>query len=465
MIDADIAVAASEDGSTGCVLITAARVLGQHANVTSLTLQRFMPRSRLLGAQIILSWTVPPLFAHGGDDLAALSISYDASARVPHGFLLHDPPVVLDAEEPSTARGLVRSPVNILRVYAKRAEAANSNDVTLATDQLARDDDGNELIEAGDFSMMSATVGDSTSDQTVARNIVAGAPVFARTVFTAARPFILGLRGNTTDNMVGTSVSFFATRSRTARATHDNDFWPLTIDPSPIRRARNPVQALRDQLPDAFETTEVPGHGFAVVFRHDRKLWLGWLTQDLSPIGNLQEIPVLGRTPGRPRVAADGNRVLIVFADHEVTPDGGSAPRYRLREASVEFGSHSPIVADNIAISIAGDMDDFAPFAAAMHDHSWVLSWTRGHADGAFSERGTVLLQSLDRELRPRGATVVMSDADGGSDARLLSLPEGLAMVAYAAGVGSPRKVAMSVARCTVRPAAVLATDAGTPDA
>ena len=71
---------------------------------------------------------------------------------------------------------------------------------TLATDQLAHDDDGNELVEAGDMSVMSATVGDSTSDLTVANTIVAGAPIFARTVFAAAHPFVLGLRGASTDS-------------------------------------------------------------------------------------------------------------------------------------------------------------------------------------------------------------------------------------------------------------------------
>lgn len=467
--DGAIAEPLTQDGRTGCVLLQAGRVMGLHANVTSLTFQTFANRHSRSYLDFILSWTVPPLYAHGGDDLAAGRVRYyEPPSTSRDRFNVYDF-AFLDNEEQSTARGLTRSPVNILRVFAKRTGNAllyGDVPVTLATDQLARDDDGNELIEAGDFSVMSATVGDSSSDQTVARNIVAGAPVFARTVFAAAHPFVLGLRGSATENMVGNTVSFFTTRSNTAPTSHDNDFWPLNVDAGVVRRARNPVQALRDQLPDAFETTEIPGRGFAVVFRHDRKLWLGWLSQGLAPSGNLQEIPVLGHAPGRPRVTADGNQVFVVFADKGPTPDGGPAPHYRLRGASMAYGSHDPVTVRDLPIPIAGDMDDFAPFVAAMYDHTWVLSWTRGHADGAFSERGTVLLQSLDSALNLRGPAVVMSDADGGSDARLVTNLDGIALVAYAMGTGTPRKVAVSAARCAPLPAAPTA-DAGTaqPDA
>ncbi len=465
--DASVALVPAIPGSNGCQLIAPPTIVGQTANVTSLTFQRFNLRVNRALPELILSWTVPPLYAHGGDDLAAFKIEY--------GFLPHESerftftvPTLLDAEERSNARGLTRSPVNIMRVFARSIQRGNTTSFTLATDQLARDDDGNELVEAGDMSVMSATIGDSSSDQTLAKTIVVGAPIFARTVFAAAHPFVLGLRGATTDNMVGNSVSFFVTRAATPPTNHASDFWPLTIDPAAIRRARNPVQALRDQLPDAFETTEVPGRGFVVVFRHDRKLWLGWLSTALAPMGDLLEIPVLAQAPGRPRVTTDGSHVVVVFADRAATPDGGPPAHYRLRGASLEFASREPITARELAVPTAGDMDDFAPFATTMEDHSWVISWTRGHADDAFSARGMVLLQSFDAAFNVRGATVVVSDSDGGSDARILTAPRGVVVVAFASGTGNPRKVSVSASQCAlpqITPAAN--ADAGTnpPDA
>jgi hypothetical protein len=431
--------AAPVEGRRCVVVYREPMLLGRRALLTSVSLRSF-------GETAVLTWIVPPLFAHGGDDLAALAVRqvmrYDVLAQreVPHSFYTY----VLDAEEPSNARGLTRSPTNLYRVYAVPGQDQGSQ--TTGADQLSRDDDGNELVEAGTFSAMTATVSDAASDDVIARNIVRGAPYYARTAFDVVRPFVLGLRTADVPEQPSAEARFFATREDRPPADRSRDFWPLPIDSALVRRARNPAAALREFAPEGLEIAEVVGRGYAIAFRFRGRLFLGWLDRSLRAAGPLHAVTTLGGEPGRPRIAARGEEVLLVFADRP-GPDAG-ASNYRLHGAYARFGE-APSRPSAIATGMEGTQHEFAPSLTLLRDDRWLVAFSYGPLEArAVTDRQDVYALVLSSDLSSSGDATRVNETSG-SDPRTVRIgaDDGV-LVAWGEGTGLQRPIRAALLRC-----------------
>ncbi len=412
-----------------CALVGSAQELGRHAEVTSVTVSVFPGAS---GAVWGVAWVVPPLYPHGPDDTAA--------ARFAPGTL---DLLRIDPEEPSDARGLARSPLAVVRAFVRPSETG----FTVDSDRISRDDSGNEIVECGDLSQEMAAV-DPTADDGIARNVHPGAMFFCRTAYNVVSPFVLGLRGVGTDPVPATA-RFFATRATQLPPTSVG-FWPLPVDAPALRRSRDPSTALRDTAPEGLDVTELPGAGYAVTFRYQHHLWLGWLTPALRPLGELRPIATLGGEPGRPRIASDGARALVAFADRPAgSPDGGALP-YALYAVTAPLGGDAaPAVP--LVTGLAPDQDAFAPSPVALADGSWVVVFSRGAlvanlvANGP-ADHQQVWAQHYGADLTPRGTATQISPADA-SDARAAAVTGGVD-VAMAAGRGDTRTVVVQPIRC-----------------
>jgi hypothetical protein len=427
-----------EDGR--CVVVFRAETpLGRRALLTSMSL-------RSSGENAVLAWIVPPLFAHGGDDLAALKvrlvIGYYALVQreIPTSFYTF----LLDAEEPSTARGLTRSPTNLYRVYAVPGRMQES--YTTGADQLSRDDDGNELIEAGSFSAMSATVSDATSDDVIARNIVRGAPYYARTAFDVGQPFVLGLRTADVPEQPSAEVRFFATREDRPPADRSGDFWPLPIDAALVRRARNPAAALREFVPEGLEIAEVGARGYAITFRFRGRLFLGWLDRSLRARGPLHTVATLGGEPGRPRIAARGEEVLLVFADRPAADAGVS--NYRLHGAYARFGD-APSRPSAITTGMDGTQHEFAPSLTLLRDGRWLVAYSYGPLESrTASDRQDVYALVLASDLTSIGDPTRVTETSG-SDPRTVRIGTDVGvLIVWGEGSGLQRPIRGALMRC-----------------
>lgn len=408
-----VTVASAEDASAigaqpsrraleECRVLVRNSSIGRRALLTSVTMKPW-------DGDLAVAWIVPPLFAHGGDDLAARMLSaieYNDSSEAELQVN------VLDEEEPSTARGLTRSPTNIQRVYLARSTAGN---LTTGTDQLSRDDNGNELIECGEFSVMSASVDDTGSDD-VARNIVPGAPYYCRTAFDAAQPFVLGLRTAPGAPQPSAQVKFFATRATSAPADRSRDFWPLEVDAALVRRSRNPASALRNFSPEGLEIVEVENQGYAVAFRYRGQLRFGWLDTRLRPQGDLYTIATLGNEPGKPRLAAVNGAVLLLVADRPSADAGPS--KYQLYGTIIPVGA-APSALVRVATGMDGAQHEFAPAATRLQDGRVFIAWSYGPLEAhSRADRQDVYIRPFDSTLSPIGEPLRLTEASG-SDPRI----------------------------------------------
>ncbi|MDP3278462.1 MAG: hypothetical protein Q8Q09_24950 [Deltaproteobacteria bacterium] len=427
--------------------------LGRKAMLTSLTVRSYEAerqtasqaqptRSHILG----VAWIVSPQYLHGGDDMAASTLHAYASAVTdagPRTFALT--PVVTDAEEPSTARGLVRSPVNLYRAYFRVGTSPSGTPT--GTDQLSRDDDGNELVEAGDFSASAATVGDTGADNVIASVIARGSVFYARTAYDAARPFVLGLRTDNTAAQPSATMHFFATRAATAPASQRNDFWPMPLDVAAVRRSTNPVSALRGYIPEALELIEVPGSGYAVTFRANEQLYLGWLDLALRPVGPLHTVPSPG-SPGKPRISARPGHVLYTVAASDLrAPDAGPS-RYRLLGAEYAFGQ-PPTALAPLETGTDPTQNAFAPAGVYSTDGAWVVAWTVGPLEARTeSDRQDIFVRAFDHALAPRSQPLQVT-VQSGSDPRIgrIGMGNDLAVV-WGQGTGVQRPVYSVMVRC-----------------
>src|SRR5262249_3073765 len=146
---------------------------------------------------------------------------------------------------------------------------------------------------------------------------------------------------------------------------------------------------------------ELRDSGYGVVFRHRDRLALGWLDRSLRPVGALRRIDAGAVAPGRPRVATDGQNVLVLFASRPPSPpagappsptspapgarfagrvDAGAAGPYALYWVRARFGADPDAVAQRLATDLPGGdgVDAFAPTPTALSDGTWVVAWTSG---------------------------------------------------------------------------------------
>lgn len=403
---------------------------GRHALLTSVT-------TRVRDSSLGIAWIVPPQFAHGGDDLAARSLWVTGVPVT--GFSAQ----VLDEEEPSTARGLTRSPTNIQRVYIRRGSAANT--ITTGTDQLSRDDNGNELIECGEFSVMSASVADTGADD-VARTIVAGAPYYCRTAFDAAQPFVLGLRTAPGAQQPSAQVKFFATRATSAPGDRSRDFWPLDVDAAVVRRARNPASSLREFVPEGLEIVELAGQGYAVAFRYRGQLRFGWLDARLRPQGDLHTVATLGNEPGKPRLAAVNGSALLLVADRQSGDAGPS--NYKLYGAIVAFGA-APTALARLSTGMDETHHEFAPSVTGVRDGRFLVAWSYGPLEAnSRADRQDIYVRSFDGSLNAIGDALRITESSG-SDPRVgpVGTSNEVAVI-WGEGTGLQRPLVGAVVRC-----------------
>ncbi|MBL8678285.1 MAG: hypothetical protein JNK05_03925 [Myxococcales bacterium] len=411
--------------------------LGRKALLTSLTL-------RAIGDRVAAAWIVPPLYLHGGDDLAAASISFFDYGNPDAGLAMRSSisQVVLDAEEPSTARGLARSPTNLYRVFALPGAAARS--ITTATDQLSRDDDGNELVESGDFSAQSATV-DAGSDDVVARNIVRGAPFYTRTAFDVTQPFVLGLRTADVGAQPSDEAKFFAVRGRAAPANRTRDFWSLPIPAAEVRRARNPAAALREHVPEGLEIAETTA-GYAIAFRFRGRIFFGWLSRDLQARGPLVPLTTLGGEPGKPRLAARGDEAVLLLADRP-NADAGPA-KYRLVATRARYGE-APGPFARVETGSDGAFDEFAPSIADAGDDRWLILWSYGPLEAnAASDRQDIFARPFSSALEPTGASLTINQQSGSDPRAARTSRAGDVVVVWGDGRGLQRSILSAGVRC-----------------
>lgn len=421
------ATAATAVAGPSCELVGAAAEVGTQAEVASISLFA----SHGTSPRYFAAWVVAPRFPNGGDDVALAELSPEGSLRT-----------MLDPEEPSTARGLARSPVVMFRAYAHPVGSGYAGD----SDRLSRDDDGNDIVECGDLTEQIATI-DATAADGVAHNPRPGAMFYCRTAFNTPRPFILGMRGVPGSEPVPDNVNFFATRE-TAVPPQAPGFWPLAYPAAALRRARNPATAMRDVVPDGMEIIALPGVGYALTFRFQHHIHLGYLNESLQPVGALAQLGSLGGEPGRPRIATDGARVLVVFADRAASD--AAPPRYALHATVATFGNAPPRptrLATDLPASIAA-ADEFAPSTVAQPDGSWTVAFSYGALElRADADTQAVYVRNYATDLRPRGAAVLASGSNNASDPRLVVVGDHL-LLAMASGRRSNRTVSVQQVRC-----------------
>jgi hypothetical protein len=417
--------------NSSCELVGAAAEVGAQAEVASISLFA----SHGTSPRYFAAWVVAPNFANGGDDVALAELNPEGTLRT-----------VLDPEEPSTARGLVRSPVVMFRAYAHAVGSGYAGD----SDRLSRDDDGNDIVECGDLSEQIATV-DATAADGVARNPRPGAMFYCRTAFNTPRPFVLGLRGVPGSEPVPDNVNFFATRETTVPRQAPG-FWPLAYPAAALRRARNPATAMRDIVPDGMEIITLPGVGYALAFRFQHHIHVGYLNESLQPVGALTQLESLGGEPGRPRLASDGARVLVAFADRAASDAAPS--RYALHASVATFGNAPPRptrLATDLPASVA-TADEFAPTVVAQPDGSWTVAFSYGALElRADTDTQAVYVRNYSTDLRPRGAVVLASGSNNASDPRLSVVGDHL-LLAMASGRRSNRAVTVQQVRCAPSP-------------
>ncbi|MBI5516591.1 MAG: hypothetical protein HY909_22590 [Deltaproteobacteria bacterium] len=433
--DTGAALARSPDAAPavaeGCVRVPEAlETVGRNAIVTSLSLRAVTAPE----PAALLAWAVPPLRAHGGDDLALARLSGDLRSVT-----------MLDPEEPSDARGLGRSPLSVFHAFV-RVRGGSPPAYSVDSDRLSRDEDGNEFVECGDLTGQVSAV-DPGSDDTVPRRLLPRALTYCRTASQVERPFVLGL------TLVGppdapTGLGFFATRSRTGPSGALP--WRLPVDTAELRRARAPAAFLRDHTPEGLEVAELPGSGYALAFRHEGRLHLGYLDPSLRALGPLHPVPTLGGEPGRPRLAVDGQGLLLVVADRP-QGDAGSAP-YTLFASRLAWATPpvalTPLAASLPLVPAPGHL--FAPWAAPLEDGGWAVAFSAGALQlRAEGDRQQVWLQRFAPALQPRGAPLLV--ADDASDPRAVVVPSGPAptlLLAMASGRSQHRAVLLRAYRC-----------------
>jgi hypothetical protein len=371
--------------------------VGRNAIVTSLTLRAVTAPS----PAVLVAWAVPPLRARGGDDLALASLSADLRTVT-----------MLDPEEPSNAQGLRRSPLSVHHAFV-RVRPGNPPAYAVDSDRLSRDEDGNEFVECGDLTGQLSAV-DPSTDDTVPRRLLPRALTYCRTASQGTRPFVLGLTLQGPPE-APTALGFFATRSHAAPAGALP--WRLPLDGSALRHARAPGEFVREHVPEGLEVLELQGSGYAVAFRHEGRLHLGYLDPTLHALGALHTVPTLGGEPGRPRLVTDGQRVLLLVADRPAG-DAGAAP-YGLFATTLTPGA-APAALTALAMELPALPDPghlFAPTAVALPDGSWVVATSAGALQSnAPEDHQQVWLRRFAADFSPRGPAVLV--ADGASDPR-----------------------------------------------
>ncbi|MEI8254168.1 MAG: hypothetical protein WCJ30_00690 [Deltaproteobacteria bacterium] len=401
------------------------------------------------GERVAVGWVVPPQHGHGGDDAAGAELSFDGAVTR-----------IIDAEQRSTISGSRFSPQEIERVTPIPGRGESFD---LQADMLERAESGVERITCGAATNIVSDPGSaegsmdyesSAADLEASAVPAYGAMYFCRTV-AADRPFIFGLRGEAdSSGLLRPFAEYIATRS--GDVVHAPRVWRVPIDASAVVAARAPVARLRREAPDALDVVQVPGSGFAVALRFSSRLYVGWLTDELRPNGELMRVDTLGGEPGKPRLAARSGEALLVFADRPPTPrrvrgqPAPIAPFYALR--AVRLIPAAPPGAPQL-IDTQGDVTShtFAPSIQTLPDGSWLFTWSRGELDlgsGPAAEGSqAVFFRRYLADLTPAGEVTPVIVGENVSDSRLAVRGDHFVMTLMA-GRSTTRHVVAVSGRC-----------------
>jgi GYF domain 2 len=143
--------------------------------------------------------------------------------------------------------------------------------------------------------------------------------------------------------------------------------------------------------------------GYAIAFRRERSVWLGWLGADRKPSSELKVVNGSGGSIGKPSMSWNGREVAVVFADRPT----GSAP-WEVRAGRAAAGK-APASTQVIPLPSGGPGGDaFAPAIAGLDEGRWLLVWTEGPA-GSRAMRA----QTLASDFMPVGDPIALSPPAG----------------------------------------------------
>lgn len=154
--------------------------------------------------------------------------------------------------------------------------------------------------------------------------------------------------------------------------------------------------------------------GYAVAFRRDKAVWMGWLGPDRKPKGELTTVSGSGGAVGKPSISWNGQQIAVVFADR---PSAGGSWEIRAGHAAAGVVPTSTQVIPLPSGGPGGDA--FAPDIAGLEDGRWLLVWTEG-PPGSRAMRA----QTLASDLTPLGDPIALSPPAGNFGQGLLGVSQ-----------------------------------------
>jgi hypothetical protein len=185
-----------------------------------------------------------------------------------------------------------------------------------------------------------------------------------------------------------------------------------------------------DRRPDAMRALLVPGKGVGIVYRHGLTIWLGWLTPEGEVLRAAEALPGTGRRVGKPMLASDGKRAIVVFANEPDIDDAIKEIRWAHGDVGTAFADTQPV-----ALPEGGPGGDaIAPAIASLADGRWILMWTEG-------QRGARVLraQTYDGAFRHLGRALRVSPATGNFGQGTVGVVANNAVIAFLLAAGRRR--------------------------
>ena len=215
---------------------------------------------------------------------------------------------------------------------------------------------------------------------------VIDAPAFVLGLATGAVPTVDDIR----------DVRLIARRNPLVRAPWNEDrfadaLWSIPIAWPPAGDAG--VGSMRVALsPEALVAVPASGTGYAVALTLQQKLYVGWISPQLTALGALHRVPTARSSAHGASLAWNGHEALVVFVDG----DGPAARLYASRMAPLQ-GATAPVL---LASPSAGGTI-LSPSVAAFGNGEWVAAWIEASVPGA---AGVARVQPLTGSLGAREA-------------------------------------------------------------
>jgi hypothetical protein len=190
---------------------------------------------------------------------------------------------------------------------------------------------------------------------------------------------------------------------------------------------------------DAMRGLHVPGKGTIVAYRQGNRIYHGALKLDGSVWLEATAVAGSGGIVGKPDLASNGTRVVVVFADK---PAGaGAQPELRW-----SFGELGQALGDATVVTIpegGPGGESIAPAVASLSGGRWLLLWTEGRAGAR-----TLRAQTYDGMFRPIGQALRVSPATGSFGQGTVAAVGGDAVVLFLLATAQSYEVWGTVLQC-----------------